>query len=83
MLIRRRQGFKMRRFLINWAYLNLLLFALILVFPAALQAVFQLLNGWGILPVALGMAILARLPGRLSWRKARVEPLVVRTKSAV
>jgi hypothetical protein len=73
----------MRRFLINWAYLNLLLFALILVFPAALQAVFQLFNGWGIVPVALGMLILALLPGRLSWRKARVEPLGVRTNSLV
>ncbi len=81
MLIRRRQGFKMRRFLVNWAYLNLLLFALILVFPTALRPVFQLFNGWGVLPVAIGMVIAARLPGRLSWRKARVEPLVVRTKT--
>ena len=83
MLIRRIKGFKMRRFLVNWAYLNLLLFVLILVFPTALQPVFQLFNGWGILPVALGLVILALLPGRLSWRKARVEPLVVRTKTTV
>lgn len=80
MLIRRRQGFKMRRFLVNWALLNLLLFALILVFPAGMHLLFELFNGWGIVPLALGMVILALLPGRLSWQKARIEPLVVRTK---